>query len=300
MNTKRSRSIFVSGTVASASLFVMPALASSGPDYHDSFQRSVGGAATFHVTGPATGESPDVEGDATLIRVEMPTGDQFISFYKPVAVHDAEYDGRLDKWLVRAGSRCTIGLSDIEHYVADGGRDDDDDDDDLTQEDLDVFEDMIFRAFNTNNLNNYVDNGDSNSEFYFTIEFDMTVNDNDPEPDEFGEILYFERGAGSGNSWLKMQAVDEEGEALGPWLLVGPDETVQTSPVTTVMRSDQKMGTTSIDVSRLGVSSFKYLRISNDVTDHPAYTGGGDRAPDFKIMVVMTNDEDIQKSILFD
>ena len=128
-----------------------------------------------------------------------------------------------------------------------------------------------------------------------TIKFDFVVQDNDPEPDEFGEILYFERGTGNGNSWLMMQAVDENGTALGPWLVIGPAETVQTTPPTTVLNSTQKVGTTSIDVSRLGVTEFQYLRVTNDVVGQPAYTGGGDRNPDFKIMAVLTNEEQIVK-----
>ena len=129
----------------------------------------------------------------------------------------------------------------------------------------------------------------------------MVGKDDDPDPDDFGEILYFERGAGSGNSWLKMQAVDETGAPLGPWLVVGPNETLQTTPETVVYRSDQKMGTTSIDVSRLGVSELSYLRISNDVTGESAYTGGGDQSPDFKIMIVMTDKEQLAEAMgMFD
>ena len=151
----------------------------------------------------------------------------------------------------------------------------------------------MLEAFSNNNLNNYLDTHHNKALWELTIRFDMIVKDNDEGPDEFGEILYFERGSGNGNSWIKMQAVDENGAALGPWLVVGPNETLQTTPQTAVYRADQKMGTTSIDVSRLGVSEFEYLRISNVVKNEPAYTGGGDQNPDFKLMVVMTNEEQL-------
>ena len=62
-------------------------------------------------------------------------------------------------------------------------------------------------------------------------------------------------------------------------------------------RLDQKMGTTSIDVSRLGVEEFEYLRISNYVHDEYAYTGGGDTNPDFKLMVVMTNEDQLKNML---
>ena len=157
----------------------------------------------------------------------------------------------------------------------------------------------MLTAFNNNNLNNYLDSS-SGITFSFIIEFDLVVKDNDAGPDDLGEILYFERGSGGGNSWLKMQAVDENGAPLGPWLVIGPNETVQTTPVTTVTSSNGKVGTTAIDVSRLGVSEFKYLRVSNELNGEPAYAGGGDTQPDFKIMAVMTNQGQLSVVLNFD
>lgn len=268
----------------------------SAQSYEHAFQRPVGDRAVFNVAGTATGDTPDVQGDSFLTSVVYPSGKEFIFFYKPVNVHDVQYvGGERDHFRVVGGTQTKVGFQG-KHTWGDA----DGDDDDVTADDVASFEADMRTVMGNTNLNNYIDLGNRHGEFSFIIEFDLVVKDNDPDADDFGEILYFERGAGNGNSWIKMQAVDESGNALGPWLVIGPNETVQTYPVTTVWRSDQKMGTTSIDVSRLGVTEFKYLRVSNDVTGEPAYTGGGDRNPDFKIMAVITNEEQLAAKMIYD
>lgn len=266
-----------------------------GSGYEFDYQNQVGGLATFNVTGPATGASPNVQGDANLTSVVYPSGAQYIFFYKPVAVHDIQYTGTMNDWRVRAGTSTSSGLNgDYLYGAADGNSSD------ATDEDRDAFASLILRAMQSDNLNQYVDMTSSSNKFSFTIEFEHAVKDNDPDPDDFGELLYFERGAGAGNSWLKIQAVDEDGHALGPWLVIQPAETVQTSPVTTVYNSTQTMGTTAIDVSRLGVSEVKYLKVSNDVAGESAYAGGGDMGPDFKFMAVITNHSHLAEVMVFD
>lgn len=256
--------------------------------YSHSFQRLHGQPATFFVSGPATGGSPDVEGDANLESVEYASGDVFYFFYKPVEVYDVAFTGDATQWSVLAGARTTTDVRG-RHMFADY-------DDSPTA--VDQFGGLMLQAMNNNNLNNYVDLNSSSPRFSFTIAFDRVVKDNDENPDDFGELLYLERGAGYGNSWLKIQAVDEDGNALGPWLVLSPAETVQTSPVTTVYRMDQKMGCTSIDVSRLGVTGLQHLRVSNDLPGEPAYTGGGDLNPDFKIMAVITDTDQLENEVL--
>ena len=274
--------ISVSASMLVIGLCSLPAY---GQDYEFGFQHQVGALATFNVSGPATGNSPDVQGDAVLNTVEYPSGDVFISYYKPANVSDIQYSGDTTKWRVRGGTNCTIGLSGGAYPLSSVG--------------LASFHDLMLTAFNNNNLNNYLDSS-SGITFSFIIEFDLVVKDNDAGPDDLGEILYFERDSGGGNSWIKMQAVDENGAPLGPWLVIGPNETVQTTPDTTVTSSNGKVGTTAIDVSRLGVSEFKYLHVSNELNGEPAYTGGGDTQPDFKIMAVMTNQAQLAEFLFYD
>ncbi len=305
MHRNRKRNTVAQISVSASMLVIgLCSLPAMGQNYQFGFQHQVGELATFNVSGPATGSNPDRQGDAVLNTVEYPSGDAFIHFYKPVDVSDIEYDGNASSWRVRGGDNCTIGLTG--YYK-------------LSSVGLESFHDLMLTAFRNNNLNNYLDAG-SGISFSFIIEFDLVVKDNDPDPDDFGEILYFERGSGNGNSWLKIQAVDENGAPLGPWLVIGPNETVQTTPVTTV-KSGQTIGTTAIDVSRLGVSEFKYLRVSNRMEDdddddddededdddddddddeESAYTGGGDTRPDFKIMAVMTNQAQLAEFVQYD
>ena len=56
------------------------------------------------------------------------------------------------------------------------------------------------------------------------------------------------------------------------------------------------MGGTAIDVSRLGVTEFKYLRVSTTDQSDPQYAWGGDRNPDFKLMAVITDPAQISMS----
>lgn len=272
--------------------FTLLAMAISGPavlaagDYEHSFQNKVGGRATFNVSGPATGANPDVQGDAFLDSVVYPNGDAFTYHHKPSNIFGIDFNGDASDrdWCVRGGAASTIGLrGDFVFGLADG------DDRDVSDLDMLSFRADMLRAFNSNNLNNDLDMKGCDTRFTFTIEFDLIVRDNDPGADDFGEILYFERGAGAGDSWIKFQAVDEDGNALGPWLVISPSETVPTEPVTTVHRDDERLGACAIDVSRLGVSEFRFLRVSNDCADERAYSGGGDLSPDFKVMVIVAN-----------
>lgn len=286
MHRNRKRNTLAQISVSVSMLVIgLCSLPAYGQDYEFGFQNRVGALATFNVSGPATGNSPDVQGDAVLNTVEYPSGDVFISYYKPANVSDIQYGGDTTKWRVRGGTNCTIGLSGGAYPLSSVG--------------LASFHDLMLTAFSNKNLNNYLDSS-SGITFSFIIEFDLVVKDNDAGPDDLGEILYFERGSGGGNSWVKMQAVDENGAPLGPWLVIGPNETVQTTPDTTVTSSNGKVGTTAIDVSRLGVSEFKYLRVSNELNGEPAYTGGGDTQPDFKIMAVMTNQAQLAELLFYD
>jgi hypothetical protein len=262
--------------------------------YEYDFQRPFGARAVFHVSGTATGASPDVEGDAVIDAVEYRTGDRFEIFYRPVEISNIEFSGNHKRWQTRAGSRCTVGLSDSHVFGAADGQVDD-----VTAEDVAVYEEQILAAFRTNNLNNYLDlESDDDSRFTFTIAFDHIVRDNDPGSDEVGEILYIERGTAFGHSWVKLQAVDEDGSPLGPWLVIAPHESAPTSPHARVYRTSESIGATAIDVSRLGVSEFQHLRVSNDVESESAYNDGGDIQPDFKIMAIVTNKQQLQYEIL--
>lgn len=271
---------------------------SPASNYEFDFQQLHGDRAEFFPSGPATGSSPDVQGDAFLNSVTFPNGDDFIHFYRPSGVYDVSYTGEQGRKLgIRGGDNTTTGVTGYHELRSFDGVSGD-----VSATDLDMFADMALLAFNTNNLNTYVDAGSGVGQFYFTVKFELPIMDNDEDRDDFGEILFLERGAGYGNSYLKMQAVDDAGNPLGPWLVIDPNEMVQTTPPTTVYKPNQKIGTTSIDVSRLGVTEVQYLRVSNDMAGEVAYVpfSGSDTNPDFKLMAVVTHPDHLAMLVGFD
>ncbi|MEM1099526.1 MAG: hypothetical protein AAGH92_12150 [Planctomycetota bacterium] len=284
-----------------------PALASDTPTTandafpHD-FQERVGGLSNFYVEGPATlvdGQTHDSQGDAFIRTVVMPNGETFTHFYTPIAVHDLSVGvGDADEVRIIGGNRISDGMQGmlrVGDAVGDGSNNNH-----ATLADYEAFKPQLLDAMGSPNLNLYLDNSGRNPEFEFTLEFAIPLKDNDPEPDDFGELLYFERGADSGNSWITIQAVDENGVALGPALAVCPFETVQTTPQTKLSRwGNQFVGSVSVDISRLGVSETRFLKVRKTRTSDDGYYRAGamheDFNPDFKFMAVITNEEQLEE-----
>lgn len=268
---------------------IVAAAAANPANYQYSWQEPYGSPAQFFVTGGSTAPSSDPEGDAFLETVLYANGDSYLHFYHVVDVTDMTFSGNASKIKMRAGTNTTVGpnYGQITLPEMDGNPAN------VNQNDRNIFRARALEAMQSRQLNNYVSTDDNASNYTLILHFDEMVRDNDPNPDEFGELLYFERGNGDGNSWIKMRAVDEDGDPLGPWLVIGPDETVQTTPFATIGTITQTMGTTAIDVSRLGVTEFQHLQISSDTTGEPAYTGGGDQNPDFKLIAVITNNQQL-------
>lgn len=261
------------------------AATASGQSYEYEFQHKVGGDATFHVSGPAT--EGELQADAFLESVEMASGETYDIFYRPVRAFGLFYNGDPKKLGVRGGDETTVGIQGLVNaHTLDG------DNSGISEEDVATFEsEYAFEVFKNNNLNNYFDIGSADDPWSIIVEFELTVMDNDPEPDAHGELLYFERGSNYGNSWVTLTAVDESGEPLpgAQPLAIGPSETNATSPGFDVYRNGQGMGAAAIDVSRLGVTEFKYLKISAASPGVGGYTSG-ERYPDLKFMAVITNE----------
>jgi hypothetical protein len=265
-------------------LICAPAHAGENPANYAPGQAPVGEPAIFHTSGPATQNPTNNKMDGMLDAVEYSNGRKYIFFYEVVDVFDLQYTGDPDLYMVGGCSGVTIGkVGFLEWGDADG------DQSDVTPADIDAFREGIVRVLSNRNLNNYIDVAAPDLEFSFVIEFDMMVRDNDPDPDDLGELLLFERGIHDGNSWITLQAVDSSGVGLAPALLISPHETSATTPRTYIKDTTQQMGGTAIDVSRLGVTEFKYLRVSTTETGDPQFAYGGDRNPDFKLMAVMTD-----------
>lgn len=262
--------------------------------YAFAWQAPFGSPPTYNVTGPATGASPDGDGDGFLQSVAYSDGQEYLYFYRPVAVTDLTFSSDSNaNFAVAGGTNITIGDPGV---FAIG--DPDGNPGDVTAYDIAIFETKVLYALGNRNLNSYPMVTKDWTDFSFIVEFEQEVRDNDPGPDDLGELLYFERGIDttSANSWIKMQAVDADGNALGPWLVISPAETVGTTPLTYTGMAwiyETYMSGTAIDVSRLGVTEFKYLKVANVEAGDPGYTSGGDLNPDFKLMFVVTDPLDI-------
>ncbi|MEM6256866.1 MAG: hypothetical protein AAF711_06785 [Planctomycetota bacterium] len=250
--------------------------------YEHSYQEAFGQAAQFDMTGPATTGNSD--GDALLESVTMPNGEVFDEFYRPVEITHFSYSGNANNFKARAGSDSTVGVNTtiaLKNVDGNGSNT-------ASEEDLAGMPAHILAVLETENLNNYIDTS-TNDGWQFVMKFDLPLLDDDANPDDFGELLYFERGDGGGNSWMTFLAVDENNQPLpgATPLAVSPDETVLTTP-RTVLAGGQDMGAVAIDLSRLGVTETTYLRVMRSQSGVGGYSSGEVKA-DFKIMAVITN-----------
>jgi hypothetical protein len=122
--------------------------------------------------------------------------------------------------------------------------------------------------------------------YSFILEFEQTVHDSEPALDDVGELLVFERGRGAGDSWFLLEAVDEKGQSVGRPQLVGPRElhsTVPPSHVRVGRSRTEEVGAAAIDLTRLGVPSLRFLRVSSPHLGRNGFVGG-DIAADLKIL----------------
>jgi len=106
------------------------------------------------------------------------------------------------------------------------------------------------------------------------------------------------------NSFLLIEAIDENGHLMGTPVLVSPDRPVHTTPEAWVgvFNNDlsyrgwnQEMGAVSVDLNELGVSQVTRLRVSRSTVGENGLTeamlaGSPDMNPDFKLIFVQTYD----------
>ncbi|MEL7089681.1 MAG: hypothetical protein AAGL98_14775, partial [Planctomycetota bacterium] len=166
--------------------------------------------ATFNVSGAAI--EGDMEGDAFLSSVVYLDDSKFTDYYSPVNVSRFLGEaGKGKKLALRGGRNITDGIPGL-HFV--GGYAEGKKRSAISEEDIETFEVSLRRVMANKNLNNYFDVASGTHGFDFILSFELPVMDDDPtQADVRGELLFFERGTGGGNSWLTLQAVDENGGA---------------------------------------------------------------------------------------
>ncbi len=278
----------IMGLGLGVSAVLMADAAATESPFDHAYQVPVSQAAVFSVVGPAT--NGDVQGDAFLKSVAYPNSQVFTEFYRPVEVSRLQVAAKdtLDV-RIRGGDHITEGVQGLQVLQGFAGG--------APSADIPAFSEALKEVMASQNLNYYMDMMGA-PDFSFVIGFDRPVRDDAPDvSDARGELLYLERGTNGGNSWLTMQAVDADGNALGPALAISPEETFPTSPLFSILNSTQQLGGLAIDVSRLGVSQVQYLKLSRSSAAHagfePLAIGGIDFQPDFKIQAVITHPADL-------
>ena len=287
-----------------------PALAKDDGSFSHAFQEPASQRAVFHVSGSAVSQG-DVQGNAFLDRVEYSDGSRHEQFYRPAWAGNFQgRGGQGERVRVRGGDHIAVppgqearrGLRYLGGF-ADGGKDKH-----WSAEDMLAFGEGVRAAFADRNLNHYLDMT-RDPDFSLDIAFERPVKDDDPAiSDVRGELLYFERGNAGGNSWLTFQAIDRDGQPLGPPLAISPEETFFTTPQVAVYSRWQTFGGLAIDVSRLGVPEVRYLRIrktrdGDDGYDKSLKKARGqnvDRSPDLKLMAVITDPADLEPLAHYD
>lgn len=165
------------------------------------------------------------------------------------------------------------------------------------------FETRLTEVFQNTNLNSFIDNQGSSPYFSFVLELEKPVKDDEAgDDDSVGEIIFFERGRNVANSYILLEALDEDGNVIGTPYLLDPDTPIEMSPSVqaAVFRGNlsyagwsQDLGGVSIDLGKLGVSSLTRLRVSRPTVgengmESGMLTGGRDLNPDFKLVFVQT------------
>jgi len=230
-------------------------------------------------------ETAGPTGEVMLRAIRFPSGLEFREFIHAYSVTGFRHDGN------EGSTRVISGTDESKRHAA-------------TDDNSEAFNDYVLEAFQSNDLNHFIDNDGSNPQFTFDVHFARPIKDNDPDAiDEVGEIIFFERGAHTANSFIVLEALDENGNRIGKTVLVHPDEPVNCTPPADigVYHNDlsyagwhQEMGGVSVDLNRFGLDQLQHLRVrsarvgSDGLTSDMVSGMGRDLNPDFKLVAVQT------------
>ncbi|MEE2681749.1 MAG: hypothetical protein VX641_05180 [Planctomycetota bacterium] len=243
-----------------------------------------GGTIEVHVESPCCGDpSYAREDDLLLRRIVWDDGSEFDDFILASDVRDVEYSGPNNRVRVITGHQCETGDPGVYPINTEDGNGAG-----TSGQDRQLFADRILNAFNHLNLNAYVHRRTC-SDFSCVIEFEETIRDNSPLSDEIGELLVMEV---SGNSWIRLEAVDAQGNSLGtPYVIeqyrrISPERlyTRRYSNSGSPLCSYYEWKATGVDLSDLGVNELRSIRVST-----PSNAGGSDIKASFRIAGIRTS-----------
>jgi hypothetical protein len=217
----------------------------------------------IHVETPCCGDPYGArDGDVLIRSVVWEDGSEFDQFIFASDVTDVEYEGSGNKLRIITGHESSVGtpgVFSIQNEDGDGSS--------VSETDKELFADRILNAWNHENLNSYIHRRTS-AHFTCTVEYEETIRDNSPLEDDIGELIVFEV---SGNSWLQIEALDDEGNAIGTPLVVGNYHKVYPERLYTRKYSNNgsplcgsyEIRALGVDLSDLGVNEARKFRFSN-------------------------------------
>lgn len=228
--------------------------------------------------------SSALENDIVLKSYTSEQGEQFDQFIYASSVTDVEYEGTADKLRSITGHQCTLGTPGVFNI-----QDEDGDGSSVSPEDMSLFAARILDTWSTPNINAYIHRR-TNAHFSCTVEFEEDIFDNSPFSDLAGELLVFEI---SGNSWVQIEALDENGEIMGSPVVVGNYSKIAPYNLYTRKYDDDgnpqtgqyEIKAIAVDLSDLGVNRVRTLRVRSP--ENPP--GGGDIKACFRVIGVKTS-----------
>jgi hypothetical protein len=255
-------------------------------------------APRFFVATPGFANPRDaVHADVLIDRVVYPDGttietDRFIF---PADVVDMSYAGPIRAFRTMNGPDATVGIPGVAYIEAQDGVPGN-----ISLQDRLLFCDRVEATLGNVNLNDRVHLAAQTS-YGFVVSLGTRVWDNSFSLDERPELFIFEE---QGNSVLTVQALGDQLQPVGTPVEIRAVDIRSIQPTKVWVgrfgnnglpqSGTYELKVASIDLNSLGVTSVKYLRITN------AVTGGGEMSTDFKLLAIDTSPAEAAQTMAFD
>ena len=288
--------VAITGSMASAMFVLTPSGAASGSSGGSGSSGS--GRPALYTSTPGESEAREaVDRDVLLDRIVFPDGTVVHEpqFVYPTSVTEMKYSGPIDRFRRQNGQHATVGAPGIA-YIDDL----DGDGSSVSQADLDQFCSEMVTVWGNNNLNNRI-LLQSQAGYSFIVGLRTRIWDSNWGKDDRPELFVFED---QGNSVMTIQALSDALEPVGTPVEVRAVDLVSIYPEKVWVgrwnhNGEPQSGTyeaklCAIDLSRLGVTSGRFFKITTDVW------GGGEASADLKIIAVDTSPGPAAQSLTFD
>jgi hypothetical protein len=237
-----------------------------------------------------------INSDVLLDRIVFPDGVTVESpqFVFPAEVRQLGYSGTVNCFRTLNGMASSVGLAGCHRLEACDGNAAS-----ISVNDMKSFPAKLKQTFGNNNLNNRIEIK-GGVQFSMTVPLSTRIWDSNFELDERPELFVFSEQS---NSVLRVQACGDDGALLGTPVEVRTTNLLSASPSQVWVGRFAAGGLPSstpyqlryapIDLTQLGVTSLKSLRITN-------MGSGGSAAADLKILAVDTSPGPAAQTMTFD